>query len=66
MRLGGTGAIHEYLATKPKGMHWRTYWRLRSEANDAELAMWHALLERMDEATARLNQPAKKPIYDRD
>jgi hypothetical protein len=44
-RLGGSGSIGEPFPEKPKGMHWRTYRRLRSEADYAEYAYWEALSE---------------------
>jgi hypothetical protein len=28
MMLGGSGSLAESFPPKPKGMHWRTYWRL--------------------------------------
>jgi hypothetical protein len=34
-RLGGTGIIDE-LVFKPKGMHWRTYWRQMKKLGQAE------------------------------
>lgn len=36
-RLGGSGNMYEAFPPKPKGMHWRTYWRLRVEAEGAWL-----------------------------
>jgi hypothetical protein len=36
MRLGGSGSLMELFPEKPKGMHWRTYWRLEHEAYAAE------------------------------
>ena len=35
LRLGGSGSLAEPFPVKPKGMHWRTYWRLRREAEEA-------------------------------
>ena len=52
MKLGGSASIYECFPKKPKGMRWRTYDRLRSTADDGELASHLALLdwlERLDE-----------------
>lgn len=35
-RLGGGPSLSEPFPDKPKGMHWRTYWRLTREADHAE------------------------------
>ena len=37
MRLGGSPDLTQPFPWKPSGMHWRTYWRLRHEAEGAEL-----------------------------
>ena len=43
MRLGGSGSLSEGFPFKPKHMRWRTYVRLRSEAEQAELAWLQSL-----------------------
>ena len=36
IKLGGNPSLATPFPDKPKGMWWRTYWRLREEAKDAE------------------------------
>ena len=36
MRLGGSANLLEPFPSRPKGMHWRTYWRLWHKAQKAE------------------------------
>ncbi len=36
MKLGGSPSLADPFPDKPKGMWWRTYWRLRKEAEEAE------------------------------
>ncbi len=36
MKLGGSPSLAEPFPDKPKGMWWRTYWRLRGDAREAE------------------------------
>ncbi len=43
MRLGGSANICELFPWKPKGMHWKTYERLRQTANACENAYLRAL-----------------------
>ena len=42
MRLGGSVNLLEPFPNKPMSMHWRTYWRLRTESEQADLASWYA------------------------
>lgn len=37
IRLGGSGSLVDLFPPKPKGMHWRTYWLLREESEEASL-----------------------------
>lgn len=39
-RLGGSGSLAEDFPDKPKGMHWRTYYRLCNQAENAENHSW--------------------------
>ena len=43
-RLGGSGSLIAPFPAKPKGMHRRTYDRLRWRARAAELTSLHAML----------------------
>ena len=53
-RLGGTGALGESdWLTRPKGMHWQTYWRLSEEAREASDQSWALALERFGGLVAR-------------
>jgi len=36
MRLGGSPSIFAPFPPKPKGMHWKTYWRLEDKSEEAE------------------------------
>lgn len=45
-RLGGSASMDQPFPPKPKGMHWRTYERLRAEAEEADEASWQAVAER--------------------
>lgn len=40
VKLGGSGSMAEPFPSKPKGMHWQTYWRLR--AQDLTALEWWA------------------------
>lgn len=39
-KLGGTPCVADEFPHKPKGMHWRTYYKLRKKADDAENQSW--------------------------
>jgi len=47
MKLGGSGSLAEDFPTKPRGMHWRTYWRLVTQAEEAESRSWPPWVYRM-------------------
>jgi hypothetical protein len=59
-RLGGSASIYERFPEKPKGMHWRTYWRLQTEAYTTELASWQALADWISKLDARLARHMKE------
>jgi hypothetical protein len=46
-RLGGTPCVGDDFPDKPKGMHWRTYYRLRQNADEAEDQSWPPWVLRM-------------------
>ncbi|MGI0016826.1 MAG: hypothetical protein ACREBU_25680 [Nitrososphaera sp.] len=43
IRLGGSASLAESFPEKPKGMHWRTYARLRAQAEEVEMQSWEML-----------------------
>ncbi len=42
-RLGGNGDIGDFFPEKPKGMHWKTYERLKEEGEWLERMQWGAM-----------------------
>jgi hypothetical protein len=46
-KLGGIPCIADEFPYKPKGMHWRTYWRLKAQADEAENRSWPPWMFRM-------------------
>lgn len=53
-RLGGSANLTMPFPEKPKGMHWKTYRRLRWEAQEAEHDSLIAMAERLNLLTERL------------
>ena len=39
-KLGGSPSLADDFPPKPKGMHWRTYWRWKEKADEAEDRSW--------------------------
>ena len=55
-RLGGTANMTEPFPRKPKGMHWRTYERLRDRADAGEY-LWYAGLQAwLDRSNKRIDR----------
>ena len=46
MKLGGSPSLAEPFPDKPKGMWWRTYWRLKTGAEEAEYQSWLGVAQR--------------------
>jgi len=55
-RLGGSGNLLGAFPLKPKGMHWRTYYRLEREARDAYAAALLGVMQRLNLAVDRLSR----------
>jgi hypothetical protein len=51
-KLGGTPCVADEFPHKPKGMHWRTYNRLRQKADEAEDQSWPPWVYKMMAARA--------------
>lgn len=51
-RLGGSGNMLESFPSKPKGMHWKTYWRLYETANHLDRASLAGAIAAHDRAMA--------------
>lgn len=43
-KLGGTPCVADEFPQKPKGMHWRTYWRWKQKADEAEDHSWPPMI----------------------
>lgn len=59
-QLGGHPGLVYPFPEKPKGMHWKTYYRLKFEAEKAEWASWAALQERLERWQASLQRAEEK------
>lgn len=47
-RLGGSGSMAEPFPPKPKGMHWKTYFRLKNQADRYEGRSWGIMAKRLN------------------
>ncbi len=47
MKLGGDPSLAAPFPDKPQGMLWRTYWRLRKEAKEAEYRSLVGMAQRL-------------------
>lgn len=47
VKLGGEPGFAYDFPSKPKGMHWRTYYRLKRQSEDAEALSWSPWIYRM-------------------
>jgi hypothetical protein len=57
-RLGGSGNMQIPFPTKPKGMHWRTYRRLRLLHDDADARSWPTWMRRGAQTALLASQKA--------
>lgn len=55
-RLGWTPGIFNGDGFKPKGMHWRTFWRLKAKHDDFVLASLVEMTEQIERAHRRLER----------
>lgn len=53
-RLGGSMSTMEAIPWKPKGMHWKTYQRIRNQIEFYEYKMWTGMLESMESLASRI------------
>ena len=53
-RLGGRAGMLNPFPWKPKGMHWRIYWRLRHEAEDTEQRAMLGLVRWLNRGNQRI------------
>jgi hypothetical protein len=47
-QLGGSGSLFDPFPSKPKGMHWNTYLKLKGQARAYEGLSWGALAEKLN------------------
>ena len=45
--LGGSASLLDPIPDKPKGMHWKTYWRLRHQSEQAESMALRGMARRL-------------------
>ena len=62
-KLGGSGSLVDPFPPKPKGMHWRTYERLRARADRHEAVVFAgiaAYVKRLEKTVKALNRSSKR------
>ena len=62
LRLGGSANLIQSFPEKPKGMHWRTYWRLFKKARAAEEKTCKALAVWIDKRTGALGLSGERVV----
>jgi hypothetical protein len=60
LRLGGSANLLKRFPWKPLRMRWRTYWRLRQEAEAAEQKSWAAVAARLGLAERHVDRIAAR------
>lgn len=59
-RLGWNAGILNYAGFRPKGMHWRTYWRLKMQHDTLALASMEGMMAQLGIANQRIARQLEK------